>query len=124
MQAAEPAFPSFGASLGVSFLWLGAVCLLAFVVLRWLARRSGGPAGQGVRVLSRTALEPRRSLYVIEVAERCFLVGVGEGPMAMLAELDPAKCQASGPADAPARRFSAVLAAAVGRRGARDGAES
>jgi flagellar biogenesis protein FliO len=41
-----------------------------------------------MRVVGRLALEPRRSIYLVEVGGRCFVVGVGEGPMAMLAEVD------------------------------------
>jgi flagellar biosynthetic protein FliO len=42
----------------------------------------------GMRVVGRLALEPRRSIYLIEVGGRCLVVGVGDGPMALLSELD------------------------------------
>ena len=84
-----PELPSLGGSLAVSLLSLGFVCLLAWVALRWLGRRGVGQGMGPVRVLARCPLEPRRSVYLIEAAGRCFLVGSGEGPMSLLAEVDP-----------------------------------
>ncbi|MDZ4694471.1 MAG: flagellar biosynthetic protein FliO [Deltaproteobacteria bacterium] len=81
--------PSFAGSLALSFVSLGVVCLLAYVGLRWLSRRGVGGSGGAIRVVARCPLEPRRALVVVRVAERCFLLGVGEGPTSMLAELDP-----------------------------------
>jgi flagellar protein FliO/FliZ len=102
-------------SLALSFVSLGAVCLLAWGALRLLAGRGVGKASGVVRVLARCPLEPRRSVYVIEVAGRCFLVGVGDGPMALLAELDAASLPAAAPARAAGVRFADVLARALGR---------
>ena len=63
-------------------------------------------------------------MYVIEAAGRCFLVGVGDGPMAMLAELDaaalprePARGAAAVRRRARARCWGARAAAASRRRG-------
>ena len=75
-------------SLALSFASLGVVCVLAWGALRLLAGRGIGRASGAIRVVARCPLEPRRSVYVIEAAGRCFLVGVGDGPMALLAELD------------------------------------
>ena len=78
--------PSFGSSLAVSLLSLGLVCLLAYVGLRWLARRL--PRSQSaMRVLARHQLEPRRSLYVVEVVGRYFLLGSAETGLSLVAEL-------------------------------------
>ena len=62
------------------------VCAVALVGLRLLAPRDGAAAG--MRVVGRLALEPRRSIYLVDVGGRYFVVGVGDGPMAMLAEVD------------------------------------
>jgi flagellar biosynthetic protein FliO len=105
--------PSLGGSIAVSFVSLGLVCLLAWGALRWLARRGVGQGSGPVKVLARCPLEPRRSVYLIEAAGRCFLVGVGDGPMALLAEVDRSAV-ASAPAAAPGG-FAAVLARALGR---------
>ena len=104
--AAFADLPSLGSAIAGSFLSLGLVCLLAFVALRWLARRGpGGSMNLGpLRVLARQSLDPKRSLFVIEAAQRCFLVGAGEGAMTLLAELDKAA-------------FERDLASAVPRRG-------
>jgi flagellar protein FliO/FliZ len=92
MLAAEtlPVSTGYGAYLLQTTLALIAVCALAVLVLRLLKQRGIGRS-RGLRVVSRLALEPRRSVYVIEAAGKCLLVGVGDGPMAVLAELDPAE---------------------------------
>src|ERR1700693_3599933 len=89
--------PGFGGSLAIALLSLGVVCVIAYASLRLLGRRGFGKPGGPIKVLARTPLEPRRSLYVIETAGRCFLIGVGEGPMTMLAELGAADVKASIP---------------------------
>jgi flagellar biogenesis protein FliO len=52
-------------------------------------------------VLARCPLEPRRSIYLVETAGRCFLVGAGEGPMTMLAEVSADEVKAHTPAAEP-----------------------
>jgi flagellar protein FliO/FliZ len=79
--------PGLAGALGVALLSLGVVCVLAYAVLRFLARRGGGRADGPIRVVARCPLEPRRSLYLVEVAGRRLLLGVGEGPMTTLADL-------------------------------------
>jgi flagellar biosynthetic protein FliO len=73
----------------VALLSLGLVCVLAYAVLRFLSRRGFGHASGPIRILARCALEPRRSLYLIEVAGRRLLVGTGDGSMTTLADLGP-----------------------------------
>ena len=119
MGAPAAELPSLGGSIALSFLSLGLVCLLAYVALRWLARRGVGRAEGPLQVVARCALEPRRSIYVVEAAGRCFLVGVGDGPMALLAELDPAQVKAAresveAPSFSPG--WSAVLARVMGSK--------
>ncbi len=75
-----------GGSLALSFFSLGLVCLLAYVSLMWLARRLPQSRG-GMRVLARHQLEPRRSLFVVKVAERTFLLGSAESGVNLVAEL-------------------------------------
>jgi flagellar biosynthetic protein FliO len=100
-------------SLALSFASLGVVCVLAWGTLRLLAGRGIGKASGAIRVVARCPLEPRRSVFVIETAGRCFLVGVGDGPMSLIAELEPDKLpKAPEPAGA---RFADVLARLLGR---------
>ena len=99
---------------------LGVVCVLAYVCLRFLSRRGGGRANGPVRIVARCPLEPRRSLYLVETAGRRFLIGVGDGPMSMLAEIDaaPVADALAAPVSAPPRagsRFVEVLDRALGR---------
>jgi flagellar biosynthetic protein FliO len=95
----------------LSFASLGVVCLVAWGVLKLLAGRGVGKASGAVRVVARCPLEPRRSVYVIEAGGRAFLVGVGDGPMAVLAELGPDAVKAP----APSVSFANVLERALGR---------
>ena len=57
------------------------------VALLLLKRRARGETA-GMRVVGRLALEPRRSIYLVEVGGKCFMVGVGDGPMTMLGEVE------------------------------------
>jgi flagellar protein FliO/FliZ len=110
--------PGLGNSLVLSFVSLGLVCLLSYLVLRWLSRRGVGRGPGSIRVLARCPLEPRRSVYLLEAAGRCFLVGVGEGPMSLLAEVDPALAHGgAGEATAPEAGggFAGVLARVLGK---------
>lgn len=105
-------------SLALSFASLGVVCLVAWGALRLLAGRGIGRGGVGtgaIRVLARCPLEPRRSVYVIEAAGKCLLVGVGEGPMTVLAELDADKLPAAEPVVPVAQRVGELLARALKR---------
>ncbi len=78
----------FGGSLALSFVSLALVCVVAYLALRWLAHRPKARGDDSIRVLGRCFLEPRRSVYLIAAGGRCFLVGVGDGPMSLLAEID------------------------------------
>lgn len=99
---------SAGAGLGTNILLdllrtllaLAGVCLLAWVGARWLASRGFGVPQSGptasVRVLRRIALEPRKSLYLVQAGKRVLLIGTGEGgPPSLLAELDAESIDAS-----------------------------
>src|SRR5207237_8035165 len=95
MGAPAADLPSLGGSIALSFLSLGLVCLLAYLALRWLSRRGVGQGRGPLQVLARCPLEPRRSVYLVEAAGRCFLIGVGDGPMALLAEVDAGSVEAA-----------------------------
>ena len=100
-------------SLALSFASLGVVCVLAWGTLRLLAGRGIGKASGAIRVVARCPLEPRRSVFVIETAGRCFLVGVGDGPMSLLAELEADKLPRA--PETTGLRFTDVLARLLGR---------
>ena len=108
--------PGIGwSSLALSFASLGVVCLVAWGALRLLAGRGVGKATGAIKVVARCPLEPRRSVYVVEAAGRCFLIGVGDGPMAVLAELEPDKLPRAEAARPPGARFAQVLARVLTR---------
>ena len=81
----------YGASLLQAVLALAAVCILAWVALRWSARRGLGVGRGGrVQVLERVPLDARRALYLVRVGEKVLLVGAGDGAApAVLTEVDP-----------------------------------
>lgn len=67
--------------------------LLAIVVIAarvWLPRMAGaGKAAAGpIQVIARLALEPRKSLYIIQAAGDYFLVGTSDSGMHYLTRLD------------------------------------
>ena len=68
----------------IVLIGLSIVSAAAIVLLR---RRARGETA-GMRVVGKLALEPRRAIYMIEVGGRCFLVGVGDGPMTLLSEVE------------------------------------
>jgi flagellar biosynthetic protein FliO len=87
----------YAAALLETLLALAAVCILAWVVLKWGARRGLGRAARGrVRVLERVPLDPKRSVYLVRVGDRMLLLGAGDGAApTVLAELDPDEVFAS-----------------------------
>jgi flagellar biosynthetic protein FliO len=94
LQVAErtPLPGGYGVALLQTLLALAAVCIFAWVLLRWGARRGLGLAGTGgaVRVVERVVLDPRRMLYVVRVGDRLLLLGAGDGAApTLLTELDP-----------------------------------
>lgn len=92
----------YGAALLQTLFALVGVCILAWVVLRWGARRGlgmGGATGR-MRVIERVALDARRSLFLVEVGGRVLLVGSGDGGSpTLLTEIDKSTL----PVDEPAR---------------------
>jgi flagellar protein FliO/FliZ len=86
-----PPSPSLGAALAQTLITLGAVCALAWWVLRWAARRGVGRSPAGIiSVVDRVALDPRRSLFVVRVGAKVLLLGGSDGGLSLLSELDPA----------------------------------
>lgn len=78
----------YGIALLQTLLALAAVCVLAWVVLRWSAKRGLGGAGRRVKVLERIPLDARRALYLVQIGERVLLLGGGDGAApTLIAEL-------------------------------------
>jgi flagellar protein FliO/FliZ len=118
---------SYGDLLMTSLVVLGGVCIAAFVVVRVVGRFLATGRARGghlMGVVARLSLEPRRSLYVVEVAGKTLLVGTSEMGLSVLSELDAGQVRAQ---VAARPRFGDLVRAAWLRRrevsdAARDGA--
>lgn len=111
--ALPPAATGYGVQLVQSLLALAAVCVVAWWVLRWAARRGLGraPQGRNIRVLERVSLDGQKSLYLVEVGKRMLLIGSSEHALSTLAELraDEIARTTELSQPAPVVRFSDVL---------------
>jgi flagellar biogenesis protein FliO len=84
----------YGELLITSLVVLGAVCIAAYVAVRFASRLFATGRARGTHLLdvvARLPLEPRRSLYVVEVAGKTLLVGTSEMGLSVLSELDAAE---------------------------------
>ncbi|MBI2083110.1 MAG: flagellar biosynthetic protein FliO [Deltaproteobacteria bacterium] len=68
------------------------VLALAIVLIRYVLPRTGArwgrrPKDGWVRIVDRFALEPRKSLYLVKIAERYLVLGTGEGSLSLIQEL-------------------------------------
>lgn len=118
LQTAQELPGGYGIALLQTLLALAAVCVLAWVVLRWGARRGFGTGALGgrVRVLERIALDPRRTLYVVKIGERVLLLGAGDGGSpTLIAEIDPDTLPPEEARKPTGEAFRDVLARLTGR---------
>lgn len=107
---------SYGDLLVTSLLVLGAVCIAAFIAVRFFGRFLAGGRVRGAHLLdvvARVPLEPRRSLYVVEVAGKTLLVGTSEMGLSVLSELDAAEVKSR---VAPQQSFADLVRGAWSRR--------
>ena len=107
---------SYGDLLVTSLVVLAAVCLAAFLAVRVFGRLIATGRARGAHimdVIARVPLEPRRSLYVVEVAGKTLLVGTSEMGLSVLSELDAAEVRAR---VVPTRSFGELVRAAWNRR--------
>jgi flagellar biogenesis protein FliO len=98
----------YGVALLQALLALCAVCILAWTVLRWSAGRGLGSLGGGqrIQVIERAHLDARRTLYLVKIGARAFLVGAGDsGAPSLLAEIPASEL----PPAKPGIRFADVL---------------
>ena len=118
---------SYGDLLVTSLLVLGAVCIAAFIAVRFFGRYLSAGRVKGshlLDVVARVPLEPRRSLYVVEVAGKTLLVGTSEMGLSVLSELDGAVVRAELERRPRGGGMSALVDAVLQRRrgGGGDGA--
>lgn len=111
---AESVGSGYGEMLVGSLLVLGVVCLVAWIVVRVGTRGFWRPRGAGVLdVVARVPLEPRRSLYVVEVAGKTLLVGTSEMGLSVLSELDAERVRSDLARPSP-RSFAEALRSVLG----------
>ncbi|HLL20780.1 MAG TPA: flagellar biosynthetic protein FliO, partial [Kofleriaceae bacterium] len=82
---------SYGDLLLTSLVVLAVVCVIGFVAVRVLGRFLSTGRVRGahlLEVVARVPLEPRRSLYVVDVGGKTLLVGTSEMGLSVLSELD------------------------------------
>ena len=94
---ANGAAASYGDLLVTSLVVLGVVCVAAFALVRLVGRFLATGRVRGAHlldVIARVPLEPRRSLYVVEVAGKTLLVGTSEMGLSVLSELDGSEVRA------------------------------
>ena len=107
---------SYGDLLVTSLVVLGGVCIAAFAIVRLAGRWFATGRSRGaylLDVVARLPLEPRRSLYVVEVAGKTLLVGTSEMGLSVLSELDGGELRAR-VAERPS--FSELMRSAWQRR--------
>src|SRR3954467_15321398 len=88
---------SYGDLLVTALVVLGAVCIAAFVLVRVVGGLLATGRARGAHLLdvvARLPLEPRRALYVVEVAGKTLLVGTSEMGLNVLSELDGGEVRA------------------------------
>jgi flagellar protein FliO/FliZ len=108
----------YGAALLQTLLALAAVCILAWVVLRWAAQRGLGLSrgGRHVRVIDQVALDARRTLWLVRVGGRVLLIGAGDQSCpALLATLDEKELEAEGRVDRGIRKAASFVEVLRGR---------
>lgn len=86
---------SFAWMLLQTLLALGLVCLLIYALFRWVLPRLGASGSQRgmVRVVDAMTLEPRKSLYIVEVAGRWLLIASSEAGVQLISELEAEKAR-------------------------------
>ena len=99
---------SYAGYLLETFITLGVVCALAFVVL-YGARRFGiGRASGSIKLVGQLPLDARRAIYLVRIGESVLVVGASEGGLTKLGEI-PAE-QLPKEEEAKPLRFADVLA--------------
>ncbi len=74
--------------LWIEIAGLGAMAAAAWGLSAWMARRGGGQTAGRLRLSERLAIDAKRSVCVVEVDGRRFLVAVGHDAMTLIAELN------------------------------------
>jgi flagellar biogenesis protein FliO len=110
---------SYAGYLIETLITLAAVCGLAVVVLVGARRLGLGRPSGPIELRGHLPLDARRSIYLVQVAERVFVVAVGETGFALLGEVAASELPASSAAEGTppfGRALERALARASWRR--------
>ena len=87
----------FGMLLLRTFFFLALVLVLIFFVLKKAlphVAQVAGARNRNVKILERLPVDAKKSLIVVEVQDKTYLMGCSENAIAVLMELDRSKMQA------------------------------
>ena len=99
---------SYAGYLLETFLTLGVVCGVAFVVLYGARRMGVGRPHGPIELIGQLPLDARRSVYLVKLGEQVIVVGVAEGGMTKLGEFAAADLPPVPPRQPPT--FAAIFA--------------
>lgn len=88
---------NFGTLIVKMIFFLGLVVALIYLVLKKMLPfllHGASFRGRSIKVLERLPLDQRRSLLIVEIQERIYLIGSAEGQINVLMELDREKMNA------------------------------
>jgi flagellar protein FliO/FliZ len=95
-----------------TFFFLGLVCLLIYFLLRKVLPRVAqlpGVRNRTLKIIERLPLDQKKSLVVVEIQDKAFLIGCSENSVNILMELDREKLEVKPPVQPPAVSFDSVL---------------
>ena len=110
-----PVDPLSASSIANMFMGLGLVLALIFL-MAWVARRMGGmqlSGSQRIRLLGGLSLGPREKVVLIQVENKRLLLGVAQGQVNTLHELEGEYDSAVEPSQDAAGDFKAKLLQAL-----------
>jgi flagellar protein FliO/FliZ len=103
---------NFGMLIVKMIFFLGLVVALIYLVLKKLLPlliHGAAFRARSIRILERMPVDQRRSLLVVEVQDKVYLMGSAEGQINILMELDREKLNAGTARDSEASGFDQVL---------------
>jgi len=102
----------FGMLLLRTFFFLALVCLLIYFVLRKVLPhlvQIPGIRNRNIKIIERLPLDQKKSLLVVEVQDKAYLLGCSENSINVLMELDREKMEVKPPVASGTGGFDSVL---------------
>ena len=108
-----------------TILTLAVVCGLAYLLFRVLLPRFGltSSNAESIEVLERLSLEPGKSIFIVRVGEQHLLIGVAEGSVSLLKEIedyDAVSAKTASSSDSLASGFSEKLGEIAQKAGGKE----